>query len=157
MGTHLDARREHRVYAKRVGERGAGRGWEEGVWRALPPSPTSGGETSGARYLSPRLRRGGGLARTTLAQLSQLSRLNRHRNHYLEGRRRGVVRLSFLPKAAYLEGRCRGVVRLEISPKAAYLEGRCRGVVRLEISPKAAYLEERCRGVVPFRVLTKED
>ena len=28
-----------------------------------------------------------------------------------------------------LEGRCRGVVRLSILPKAAYFEGRCRGAV----------------------------
>ena len=45
------------------------------------------------------------------------------------------------PRTERLEGRCRGVVRLSILPKAAYFEGRCRGVVRLEISPKAAYIE----------------
>ena len=53
-----------------------------------------------------------------------------------------------------IEGRCRGVVRLSFQPKAAYLEGRCRGVVRLNLLPKAAYLEGRCRGVVLFRVPT---
>ena len=56
-----------------------------------------------------------------------------------------------------IEGRCRGVVRLSFQPKAAYLEGRCRGVVRLNLLPKAAYLEVSCRGVVLFRVATKED
>ena len=55
---------------------------------------------------------------------------------YLEGRGRGAVRLSLLPKAAYLEGRCRGGVRLNLSPKAACLEGRCRRAVCLGFVPK---------------------
>ena len=40
----------------------------------------------------------------------------------------GSSRLGFR-----LEGRCRGVVRLSIPPKAAYFEGRCRGVVPFRV------------------------
>ena len=43
----------------------------------------------------------------------------------------GSSRLGFR-----LEGRCRGVVRLSIPPKAAYFEGRCRGVVPFRVPTK---------------------
>ena len=64
---------------------------------------------------------------------------------------------GFSMVCSVIEGRCRGVARLSFQPKAAYPEGRCRGVVRLILLPKAAHLEVRCRGVVLFRVPTKED